>query len=89
MFENGQARLVMQPAAMRELIQGPLFNLTVSDRPGALAALRKLPQVKQSSVFGAGIHVLTKTPGDRDGIRVVMKIQFVAIGITGYRINPG
>ncbi|MEJ2096101.1 MAG: ABC transporter ATP-binding protein [Deltaproteobacteria bacterium] len=64
MFEKGAARLVMEPLAMRGLIEGALFNITVSDRPAALTLLRKLPQVKQSSVFGAGIHVLVKIPDD-------------------------
>jgi ABC-2 type transport system ATP-binding protein len=72
MFENGEARLVMQPLAMRGLMQGALFNITVSNRPDALTVLRKLPQVKQSSVFGAGIHVRVETPDDLDGLEQVL-----------------
>jgi ABC-2 type transport system ATP-binding protein len=80
MFENGKARLIMQPMAMRSLMKGFLFNLTVADRIKAIRALRQIPQVKQSSVFGAGIHVLLSKPQDMASV----KKDLTDLGITDF-----
>ncbi|MFO7716404.1 ABC transporter ATP-binding protein [Desulfosarcina sp.] len=69
MFENGKASLIMRPMAMRSLMKGFLFNLRVADRIKTVKALRQMPQVLQSSVFGAGIHVLLSTPEDLAAVR--------------------
>ncbi|MFH1491115.1 MAG: ABC transporter ATP-binding protein [Pseudomonadota bacterium] len=56
LFEQGRVRLVMEPLAMRDLLPGHLYRLTVSDRPGAMRVLRSQAAVLNPSIFGAGIH---------------------------------
>ncbi len=56
LFDQGRVRLVMEPLALRSLMKGCLFNLSLSDRPGALKVLRSHPRVANPSIFGAGIH---------------------------------
>ena len=45
LFDRGQARLVMEPLAMRGLLTGQLYNVTVADRHLALKVLKGLPLV--------------------------------------------
>ena len=61
LFDQGKARLVMAPLAMRGLLKGRLFNLTVDDRRLALKILKGMPQVSGVNIFGAGIHISLAT----------------------------
>lgn len=58
LFDRGKVRLVMEPLAMRDLMDGVLYDLTVSDRREAIKLLRKISQVRSVNIFGAGVHVL-------------------------------
>lgn len=68
MFDRGRARLVMEPLAMRGLLTGQLFNLTVADRRLALKVLKGLPRILGFSIFGAGIHVSLAAAEDLPGL---------------------
>ncbi|MFO7714156.1 ATP-binding cassette domain-containing protein [Desulfosarcina sp.] len=83
MFEKGKARLILQPMAMRSLMKGFLFNLSAADRIKTIKALRRIPQVKQSSVFGAEIHILLSTPEDLPAVQK----HLTDLGITDFETN--
>jgi len=57
MFDQGRIRLVMEPLAMRGLIQERLFNLVASDRQMTLKRLKVQPGVRRPYIFGPGIHL--------------------------------
>jgi ABC-2 type transport system ATP-binding protein len=61
LFDHGRVRLVMEPLALKGLMKGYLFNLTLRDRPRALKLLKALPQVANPSLFGASIHFTLKS----------------------------
>ena len=87
MFENGSTKLIMPPMDMRRLMKGILLNLTVTDRPAAIHALRRIPLVRQSSVFGSGIHVSITKQEDL----AALKQGLSDFGITDFemdRIQP-
>ncbi|MEW5724124.1 MAG: ABC transporter ATP-binding protein, partial [Thermodesulfobacteriota bacterium] len=63
-FERGRTRLVMEPLAMRGLIEGRLYNLAAADRRTALKALGPMPQVKGAGIFGAGVHFVLAPGAD-------------------------
>jgi ABC-2 type transport system ATP-binding protein len=68
LFDHGRVRLVMEPLALRGLMKGNLFNLSLSDRRGALKVLMGLPQVVNPSIFGASIHFTLKSETDLSGV---------------------
>ena len=84
LFDRGRVRLVMEPMAMRRLVRGQLYNLTVSDRRKALRYLKKEPQVLSPSVFGAGIHF---TLADDRAVKTVER-GLTAAGIRDFQIEP-
>lgn len=63
-FENGQARWVMSPTAMRGLMKGELFKLSVPNHLRAIKELRSLPEVKSAGIFGAAIHISVAAKND-------------------------
>jgi len=69
LFDHGRVRLVMEPLALRGLMKGHLFNLSLPDRRGALKLLRALPQVANPSIFGAGIHFTLMSDTDLSGVK--------------------
>jgi ABC-2 type transport system ATP-binding protein len=69
LFDHGRVRLVMEPLAMRNLMTGHLFNLTVADRQKTLKVLKNVPQVLQPTVFGAGIHFSLREEADLPQVR--------------------
>ena len=83
LFDRGRVRLVMEPMAMRRLVRGQLYNLTVSDRRKALRYLKKEPQVLSPSVFGAGIHF---TLADDRAVKTVER-GLAAAGIRDFQIE--
>jgi ABC-2 type transport system ATP-binding protein len=83
-FDRGRVRLVMEPMAMRHLVHGHLFNLTVSDRRKALRYLKGEPQVLDASVFGPGIHF---TLADKKALKTVERVLSDG-GIGDFQIEP-
>ena len=84
LFDRGRARLVMEPMAMRHLVHGHLYNLTVSDRRTALRYLKREPQVLDASVFGAGIHF---TLAHKGALKTVER-GLTAAGMGEFQIEP-
>ncbi|MEJ2723457.1 MAG: ABC transporter ATP-binding protein [Deltaproteobacteria bacterium] len=84
LFDRGRVRLVMEPMAMRRLVRGRLYNLTVSDRRQALRYLKGEPQVLDPSVFGAGIHF---TLPEKTGLKTVEN-GLAEAGIRDFQIEP-
>jgi ABC-2 type transport system ATP-binding protein len=68
LFDHGRVRLVMEPPALKRLMKGYLFNLTLGDRPRALKLLKTLPHVANPSLFGAGIHFTLKSEDVLPGV---------------------
>ena len=83
-FENGEARWVMPPMAMRGLMKGLLFKLTVPDHLRAIKVLRPLPEVQSVGIFGAGIHVSVAEIDDLVAIQTALK----RIGIEDFEMEP-
>jgi ABC-2 type transport system ATP-binding protein len=84
LLDRGRIRLLMEPSAMRALMTGNLFNLIVPDRQKALKVLRGMPQVLQSSVFGAGIHFSTREESDLHDIEK----SLLSAGLTSFEMKP-
>lgn len=84
LIDRGRIRLLMEPMAMRGLMTGHLYNLLVEDRQRALRILRRLPQVLQSSVFGAGIHFTLRDEGDL----LEVKKSLLSAGLMSPEVNP-
>jgi ABC-2 type transport system ATP-binding protein len=84
LFERGRVRTVMGPLAMRELLPGRLYRLTVSDRLKAMRALQSQAAVLNPSIFGAGIHfsLLEKTQLER------VKETLSSAGLTIRSVEP-
>jgi ABC-2 type transport system ATP-binding protein len=84
LFERGRVRTVMGPLAMRELLPGRLYRLTVSDRLKAMRALQSQAAVLNPSIFGAGIHfsLLEKTQLER------VKEALSSAGLTIRSVEP-
>jgi hypothetical protein len=73
----------MEPLAMRQLMTGTLFSLTGSRRQNALRILKTLPQVRNPSVFGAGIHFTLLDPAEQTAVRQAL----AASGLTDIQIE--
>lgn len=84
LLDRGRIRLLMEPMAMRGLMTGHLYNLLVEDRQRALRILRRLPQVLQSSVFGAGIHFTLRDEGDL----LEVNKSLLSAGLMSPEVNP-
>jgi ABC-2 type transport system ATP-binding protein len=84
LFDRGRIRLMMEPMAMRALMQGHLFGLVVANRQKALKVLRGLPQVLSSSVFGAGIHFSLRLESELFGVRSALN----QAGLSPDRLEP-
>lgn len=84
LFDHGQVRLVMEPLAMRDLMTGHLFNLTVPDRQKALKTLKNLPQILNPTVFGAGIHFSLREETDLPQVREIL----ASAGLTLLHVEP-
>ena len=84
LFERGRVRTVMGPLAMRELLPGRLYRLTVSDRLKAMRVLQSQAAVLNPSIFGAGIHfsLLEKTQLER------VKETLSSAGLTIRSVEP-
>jgi len=87
LFHKGQIRLVMEPLAMRGLMAGRLYTLSVDDRQRAFKILKAQPVVLNPSLFGTGIHF---SLGDEDGLASVRSsLASAGIGINRLeRIQP-
>jgi len=83
-FDNGEARWVMPPMAMRGLMKGLLFKLTVPDHLQVIKVLRPLPQVQSVGIFGASIHVSVAGKDDLIPIRAVLE----HLGIRDVKVEP-
>jgi ABC-2 type transport system ATP-binding protein len=59
-FDRGRVLQVKEPLAMRELMIGTLYELTVTDRQKGLRTIRTLSQVLNPYVHGTGIHFSLK-----------------------------
>lgn len=84
LFDRGRIRLMMEPMAMRTLMQGRLFGLVVDNRQKALKVLRTLPQVLGSSVFGAGIHFSLRGDSELPDVRSALQVA----GLSTERLEP-
>ncbi|MGD2125785.1 MAG: ABC transporter ATP-binding protein [Desulfobacteraceae bacterium] len=82
-FDQGRVRLVMEPQAMRRLLRGQLFNLTVSERRKALKYLKTETQVLNPSIFGAGIHFSLSDEADLDRV----KAGLASIGLSSFHVE--
>jgi len=87
LLERGRARLVMEPLAMRGLMPGALFQLTVTGRRAALKTLKTMPQVLSPYIFGSGIHF--SFTGDSDLTRVTEALTSAGLEVLQVRqIHP-
>jgi len=87
LLERGRARLVMEPLAMRSLMPGALFQLTVTGRRAALKTLKTMPQVLSPYIFGPGIHF--SFTGDSDLTRVTEALTSAGLEVLQVRqIHP-
>jgi ABC-2 type transport system ATP-binding protein len=59
-FDNGRVLQVKEPLAMRGLMTGTLYELTVTDRQKGLRTIRTLPQILNPYVHGTCIHFSLK-----------------------------
>jgi len=84
LFDQGRVRLIMEPMAMRSLMQGHLYGLVVTDRQKAVKILRAVPQVLSSSVFGAGIHLSIRHESEI----VLVRKALDSAGLPPVRLEP-
>ena len=56
LLDQGRARVVMEPLALRNLIPGKLYRLKVSNRRAALKILQGMPDVKSPNIHGPQLH---------------------------------
>lgn len=73
LFDRGQARLVMEPTALRSLVKAAMFHLNVDDRRKALHVLAELPEIDKPTIFGAGIHISLARPEDLSKVTDALK----------------
>jgi ABC-2 type transport system ATP-binding protein len=83
LLAQGRALHVLDPLAMRNLIQGQLFSLTVTDRRKALKVLKTLSEVRRPSMFGAGVHF---TLSDRAVLGLVEN-ALTSAGLSPFQIH--
>ena len=84
LFDHGKVRLVMEPLALRDLMKGYLFNLSIPDRRRALKVLKALSQVSNPSLFGAGIHLTVKSEGDLADVEKTLD----SVGLGPWNLEP-
>ncbi len=84
MFDRGRVRLVMEPLAMRGLMTGILFNLTVDNRREAMKILQTIPEAINICLFGAGIHFSLKEGRDLP----MVTSRLTSMGIEVNKVEP-
>jgi ABC-2 type transport system ATP-binding protein len=84
LFDRGRVRMVMPPLAMRELLPGQLYRMTVSDRLKALRILRSQAHVLSPNIFGAGIHFSLQEENQLQ----VIKETLSAAGLAVLQVAP-
>jgi len=58
LLSSGRLVATGTPGELRERVGGPMVEVEVADPVAALSALRALPLVRQSTLYGARLHVL-------------------------------
>lgn len=84
LFDHGKVRLVMEPLALRGLMKGYLYNLSLPDRRRAFKVLKTLPQVGNPSIFGTGIHFTLKSDADLSDVEKLLD----STGIGPWNLEP-
>ncbi len=84
LMHQGRVLSVGPPAAMKERLQGVLLEVVAVPRRAALAAARRMPEVRQGTVFGESLHLLVADVAAAGPIRR----RLAAEGISVQEIRP-
>lgn len=84
LMHRGRLLGVGAPAAMKERLEGVLLEVVAEPRRAALAVARRMPEVRQSTLFGERLHLLV---ADADAAGPVRQ-RLAAQGITVQDIRP-
>ncbi|NIP78550.1 MAG: ATP-binding cassette domain-containing protein [Gemmatimonadetes bacterium] len=71
LMNRGRLIALDTPAALRESLELPLYEVGVADPPRGVEALRAAPGVLEAAMFGRTLHVLTEAEAE-DAIRRVL-----------------
>ncbi|HEU4797346.1 MAG TPA: ABC transporter ATP-binding protein [bacterium] len=63
LMHEGRILTVDAPVALKSRLPGIILEVVASPRREALAAVRRIPEVRQATVFGHALHVLVPTEG--------------------------
>ncbi|MDQ7849154.1 MAG: ABC transporter ATP-binding protein [Armatimonadota bacterium] len=84
LMHRGRILSVGSPGEMKERLPGVLLEVVAEPRRAALAVARRMPQVRQSTLFGESLHLLVSDAGAAGPIR----LRLAAEGITVQEIRP-
>jgi len=84
LMHQGRILSVGPPAALKERLQGALLEVVAEPRRAALASARRMPEVRQGTVFGESLHLLVT---DADAAMTIRR-RLEAEGITVQEIRP-
>jgi len=84
LMHQGRILSVGTPAALKERLQGVLLEVVAEPRRAALAAARRMPEVRQGTVFGESLHLLV---ADADAAMTIRR-RLEAEGITVQEVRP-
>ncbi|MCB1625845.1 MAG: ABC transporter ATP-binding protein, partial [Pseudomonadales bacterium] len=84
LMNRGKLIALDTPAELRAGMRDPLLELRTSDAPRAVEALREVPGVLETALFGRSIHVAVS---DEAGVQDTMVARLAERGIELYAID--
>ena len=88
LLHEGRLLALDRPAALRETLQGSMYEVIVRERRDALKVLRQIPNVLDVQTFGERMHVRT-TRDDRDAaVRIENALRAAGLTVESIRSIP-
>jgi ABC-2 type transport system ATP-binding protein len=88
LLHGGRLLALDRPAALRETLQGSMYEVIVRERRDALKVLRQIPNVLDVQTFGERMHVRT-TRDDRDAaVRIENALRAAGLTVESIRSIP-
>ena len=79
LMHQGRILSVDTPEAMRARLDGVVVEVIASPRREALAAVRRLPEVRQATVFGHALHVVVAGASLQPGLIAALQVARVTV----------